>query len=1135
MQAKLVPGHVKTAASTLFRRKLFAIPFGGYCVSGPTSAPPSMVKSGVFSRRGDYWTIGLGNAKFPVKDIKGLGYIQRLLQHPGREFHALDLLSIAEPSTIKADMVVGPEETLPVGITIRRGLSGDAGEMLDAQSKRDYQRRLHELTELLEDQRERGNHERVDQIESEIDDLNHEIRRGLGIGGRDRRAGSNAERARLNVTRAIKTALEKISESDGESGILLERSIRTGSFCSYAPGPELQVNWEFSAEGEGRESSTTEQQATHPDIVPTYADGEPTRPGRFNWVLDSTPFVGRDPQRSILSRNLELARLGSGRVVTIGGEAGVGKTRLSREFCSIASKAGFLAMAGTCHDVEDAVPFVPFLEILESALRQASSPEAFREAIGPDGTELVRFMPSLAARIPGMARPQEMAPQQSRRLLFNSVAAVVASASAQQPLVLLIEDLHWADEGSLALLVHLARAVANLPVLIIANHRDERGSGADLVERALYELSRLPNAKHIKLSGLPDSEVADLLQALSGKVPPRTLVEAMSSATEGNPLFIRELYEHLSGAAKLFGPDGDFRQDLTLEEIGVPEGVRRLLAQRLSLLGPETRRVLLYGATIGKSFAFDLLVLAVGGEEEATLDHLEKAEQIGLLDSVLESREARFYFSHELVRQVILEESSAPRAQRFHLKIANAIEKLYADALDDHAIELAHHLLRAGSLADAEKTIQCLTTAAERETAQSANASAINHLESALQLFSALPLEQRNPAQELRLQLLYGGAVMGLKGWGAAEAGGAFERAQQLCAELGDIPQVSQVLLGLVSFRFVRGEYHSSLSLARRLFEIADRFKQPAEKIAGQHLQGLNRLFLGELINARRYFEDGITMLSSDRGKDFLGQDAEMSLRLFSGFTAWCLGHADWELREKEALKRARLVAHPFTVTFALENLAISAMIRREWADVAQKAGEARKLADKYGFDILSVGADLVEGLAVAGLGELNRGVEQARRGLANFRAMGAEMWVPHDQSLLAFFIASEGKISEAEALVDEAFAIMNRTQERFCEAEMHRIRGAIRLFACEQESPAARAALENKAEECFHAALKAARREHAVAFELRAALELARLGIGRGKRHEALDVLAQASMRCENGWKTPELAEARQILEASN
>ena len=157
----------------------------------------------------------------------------------------------------------------------------------------------------------------------------------------------------------------------------------------------------------------------------------------------------------------------------------------------------------------------------------------------------------------------------------------------------------------------------------------------------------------------------------------------------------------------------------------MPEGVRRLLARRLSLLGPETRRVLLYAATIGKSFVSDLLVLSVGGEEEALLDHLEKAEQIGLLDSVLESREARFYFSHELVRQVILEEASAAREQRIHLKVADAIEKLYAGALDDHAIELAHHLMRAGNLADVDRSIGYLMMAAQRELAQSACASAV--------------------------------------------------------------------------------------------------------------------------------------------------------------------------------------------------------------------------------------------------------------------------------------------------------------------------------------------------------------------------------------------------------------------------
>src|SRR5262245_52826724 len=142
------------------------------------SGQSSQARSGVFSRSGDYWTIGLGASRLPIKDIKGLGYIQRLLQHPGKQFHALDLLKTADPGPIKTD-VVGPEEALPVGVTIRHGLSGDAGEMLDPQAKREYQRHLDKLNELLEDQRDRGNQERAEQIESEIDILKREIARAV--------------------------------------------------------------------------------------------------------------------------------------------------------------------------------------------------------------------------------------------------------------------------------------------------------------------------------------------------------------------------------------------------------------------------------------------------------------------------------------------------------------------------------------------------------------------------------------------------------------------------------------------------------------------------------------------------------------------------------------------------------------------------------------------------------------------------------------------------------------------------------------------------------------------------------------------------------------------------------------------
>jgi hypothetical protein len=213
------------------------------------SARSSAPRVGLFSLSGEYWTIGLDASWFPLRSIKGLGYIQRLLQHQGREFHALDLLSSAGAGSVRLDTLVGPEETFPVGITIRRTLSGDAGEMLDNEAKHEYQHRLHKLNEMLEDERGRGNHERADQLEGVIEFLTRTIVHAKGIGGCQRRTGSDAQRARLSVSSAIKTAFEKISEQDKELRNFLDRSMRTGSFRSYVPDPESPVTWQFSTDG----------------------------------------------------------------------------------------------------------------------------------------------------------------------------------------------------------------------------------------------------------------------------------------------------------------------------------------------------------------------------------------------------------------------------------------------------------------------------------------------------------------------------------------------------------------------------------------------------------------------------------------------------------------------------------------------------------------------------------------------------------------------------------------------------------------------------------------------------------------------------------------------------------------------
>ncbi len=1092
--------------------------YHGRAVGFPSggSRPPSEV---VFALSGEYWTVGHPGATFSVRASKGLTYLHRLLQHPGKEFHALDLTSGPEIATEVED---AHKDEASHNIALSVGRLGDSGEMLDAQAKREYRSKLAELREELEKLRRVGDEVGAAEVESELDFLMREIKRAVGLGNRDRRSGSAAERARLNVTRAIKSALEKIAESDPQLAGVLTTSIRTGTFCRYNADHDPAIRWRFSA---GEPEAHT--QLPPPREAVSFYQG-------FRWVLDGTPFVGRASERALLLRNLERARAGTGRIVTIGGEAGVGKTRLSREFCEVASAAGFLAMAGACYDADDAVPFVPFVEILESAHAQSSSQEAFRNALGPNAAELVRLMPQLRTIFPEIGLPQETNAQQSRRLLFSSVVELVSRVSASTPLLLLVEDLQWADEGSLALLAHLANAVANLPVMIVANYRNSEGDAKGFLTQGLYEISRLPNANDLKLPGLPTSEVAAMLRALSGKTPPPALVSDIYAATEGNPLFVRELYEHLAEGGKLFGQDGNFLRGLKIDETEVPRGIKLLLTRRLSKLDAATRKTLAYAAIIGKSFAFDLLEASVEADPEVLLDHLEKGEQVGLLHSTLDGGVARFHFSHELVRQAILGDVLAPRQQRIHLAVADAIEKFHRGTLDDRAVELAYHLSAAGSLADAQRTIGHLVTATRREMVQSASTNALRHISLALKMFSALPEGQRMVQQELWLQLLYGNASSAAKGWAAPEAGKAFEHAQKLCAKMGDTPQLFPVIAGLCAFHFVRGEFNSALSLAQRAAQMAELLDDDTSRIGAHWLQACSLFFLGDFFKAREQLESGISLNNGHQAgpeRFAFGQDSATACLVYAGAVAWCLGQPNWASRQQEAIEMATRLTHPFTIAWELANRAVACTIRREWTQLSKIADEGMEVADRHGFDLIAVSCDFFRGVVLSQERPIE-GIEHMRRTITEYRRMGSEMLVPWNHTIIAEALNRAGRLHEAHATLDEAFAVMNRTQERHYEAETHRVRAETYLLQSAGEAVlAARVPFVRKAQESLEEALKIASGQGAVAYELRAAIPLARLWIAEGRHGDARRTLEETCSRAGEGWSSPELEEAQKIL----
>ena len=1084
---------------------------------GSRGNPPA--QTGIFARNGENWTVGYGGAEFSLRDVKGLHYIQRLLQHPGEEFHALDLLS--GPGTVANTESTNPDNaSLPGGFSI--GRPGDAGEMLDAKAKQDYRRRVLELREELEDLRERGDHEGAAKAESEIDFLVQEIARAVGLGGRDRRAGSAAERARLSVTRAIKAAVQRISEHHTSLGEVLGRSVRTGLFCCYVEDPRVRISWRFLLEDA---KPSVEAEATAPLLL--------RRETRFLYApADRTTFVGREVELSLLRRNLDQASRGRCRVVTIAGAPGVGKSRIASEAGAEASQRGFLVLTGNCYDRDDSVPFIPFVEIFEAALARAASPEVFREVLGEDATAIAWVMPQLRRLFPDIPPPLQTSPDESRRILFNAMAELIARRAATRPVLLLLEDLHWADEGTLSLLDHLARLLAGLPVMIIATYRDSEIDAGGSLAKTLDNLIRLHLVERMSLGGLPQNAVAEMIRSLSGREPPQALVTVIHSHTEGNPFFIEELFQHLVERGKLTQPNGDFRETLNLTDIDVPQSLRIVIGRRLAQLNQETQKVLGAAAVIGRSFSFELLEASTRADADSLLDSLDEAERAGLISSTLQYPEARFKFAHELIRQAVTTGLSAARRQRLHLNVADAIERLYSKELEVHVDDLAHQLWQAGTASEASRTVRYLQMAGEEAVKRSANVEAVSHFTRGLELLKTMPVTPEHVQRELSLQLGLGVPLSLTKGMSAPEVEITYSRARELCRRVGESPQLFSVLLGLIRFYLMRGEPQTALELGAQLLTLAQ--KQDPRLLPRAHLmQGQTLYALGECAQAREQLEQGIAAYDAQQERPHLlvyGIDSGVGCLSYDAIILWMLGHPDQASKmSHRALALAHELPHPYNLAMALTWASQLHHLRREEQLTQERAEKVVNLAAEQQFPHWLAWGTIFLGWAQVRQGHAEDEIGRMRRGLETWRATAAGT-LPMMLTPLADAQEAVGQTTEGLNTVAEALAAVEKTGERLFEAELYRIKGQLSLQAKQVKASEGKSIEE--AESCFLKAIEIARRQQAKSLELRASTSLSRLWQQRGQKQQAQRLLAEIYGWFTEGFDTSDLKEAKALLE---
>lgn len=475
-----------------------------------------------------------------------------------------------------------------------------------------------------------------------------------------------------------------------------------------------------------------------------------------NTDSDQTPFVGREKELTALQSRLAAAERGEGDFIVLSGEAGVGKSRLVQELAAEARRRQFIVLSGHSIEMEGAPPYQPLIEQIEQAQRVVPT-DLMREILGENAPEVSRLMPELRQKYADIPEPAELPPEQERRYLLHGVCQFIDRGAQGQPILMIFEDVHWADSSTCVLLRYLADRMRQSRVLIVATYREAELETTRPFSKTLQDLNRERLIEDIHLGFLDRELVATMLERKAGMPPPPSLTELVFSETEGNPFFIEELYRHLEESGKMFTESGAFAPDIMIADTEVPRGVRLIIGERLEKISDDCRNALTIGAVIGRQFNFEVLLSASTRiDEDDLLDALDEAMEERLVVDNSRDREAIYGFAQEQVRQTLLSALSMPRRQRMHLRIADAIEAYAGDGNDKHVPEIAHHLYQAGAAADEEKTITYLLRAAERAMSAIAYEDGLKLYDSALSIMSESDIERAAKIHTRRAEALQG-------------------------------------------------------------------------------------------------------------------------------------------------------------------------------------------------------------------------------------------------------------------------------------------------------------------------------------------------------------------------------------------
>jgi predicted ATPase/class 3 adenylate cyclase len=838
-----------------------------------------------------------------------------------------------------------------------------------------------------------------------------------------------------------------------------------------------------------------------------------------------TPLVGRSREIDLLLECWDRACAGQGRLALLDGEPGIGKSRLIQVLTERVAATPHAVFEWRCSAYHRNSTLHPVIEGLERTLgfgQDTPSSERQRRLDdlltrcgipAPDlGWSLCSLLGLSGAE---SSAPPNLTAEQRRHRLFDALVQLMTSLAARQPVLLVVEDLHWADASTLELLDLVVACIPTTRILAVLSFRPEF--------RPPW-----PHRAHLirlTLGRLPGHEARAIVERVTrGKALPDLVLKQIMTRTDGIPLFVEELTKSVLESGVLDARDDRYELRGPLLPLAIPSTLQDSLLARLDRLG-DAKEVAQWGAAIGRDFSYELLQAVTPHDEETLQRALTRLVSAELLYQQGVAPGATYSFKHALIQATAYESLLRVRRQQYHRRIAETlIERVPSVGEHDPAV-LARHYAEAGLKEEAAAHWQ---RAGRRAVERSANGEAIGHLTLGLDAVRSLPSNPARLRQELALLTALGPALMPTSGYGSPEVGRVYQRALAICREIGESVQLFPVVRGLWEFSEVSGDLTTAREMAEELLRLAIDADESGRLLIASHALGETLTYLGEFRLAREHLERGIALYDPARHHDLAdlhgGYDAGVMCRVWSALTLWCLGHPDRALaRCNEALDLATRLAHPNTLPFVLSIAAIVHYYRRD-AHVTREAAEAAmRLATEHGFTFWAAFAAMLRGWAISAQGQVGDGLIQIREGLAAWEATGACVERPLWLALLAEVCARDGRIEEGLAALDEGLAFADQHGPHFHDAELLRLKGELLLSRGGSDIQHAEAAFEQ--------ARAVAREQHALSLELRAAVSLGRLWNAQGRPSESHALVADVYRQCSDGHDSPDLQEARAIL----